>query len=74
LPSNAKVNTVFKQLNVFEEMQREFLELGMKKEDASSIIDDLRKTVNHAAQALQVLRRAMGDTHGSRLDSAKYGL
>lgn len=76
----AKVNTVFKQLNVFEEMQREFLELGMKKEDASSIIDDLRKTVNHAAKALQVLRRAMGDTHGSRpalrntaYDAIKWG-
>ena len=76
----AKVNTALKQLNVFEEMERAFLELGMKKDDASSIIDDLRKTVNHSAQALQVLRRAMGDTHGSRpalrntaYDAIKWG-
>ena len=76
----AKVNTALKQLNVFEEMEREFLELCMKQDDASSIIDDLRKTVNHASQALQVLRRAMGDTHGSRpalrntaYDAIKWG-
>lgn len=62
----AKVNTALKQLRVFEDMEREFQTLGMKPEDASSIISDLRQTTNYAAQALQVLRRAMGDTHGSK--------
>jgi len=62
----AKVNTALKQLSVFENMESEFTALGMKAEDASSITNDLRQATNHAAQALQVLRRAMGDTHGSK--------
>ena len=62
----AKVNTALKTLCVFEDMERDFTSLGMKSEDASSIINDLRQATNHATQALQVLRRAMGDTHGSK--------
>lgn len=62
----AKVNTALKQLNVFEDMEKEFQGLGMKQEDTSSILNDLREATNHAAQALQVLRRVMGDTHGSK--------
>jgi len=62
----AKVNTALKQLHVFEDMEQEFIALGMRQADASSIVSDLRNTTNHAAQALQVLRRAMGDTHGSK--------
>ena len=62
----AKVNTALKQLRVFEDMESEFQTLGMKPDDAASIINDLHQAVNHAAQALQVLRRAMGDTHGSK--------
>jgi hypothetical protein len=70
----AKVNTALKQLHVFEDMKRDFQLLGMKPDDASSIIDDLRQAANHAAQALQILRLAMGDTHGSKpaLRSAAY--
>lgn len=62
----AKVNTTLKQLHVFEEMEQELKDLGMKQTDASSIVDELREATNHSAQALQVLRRAMGDTHGSK--------
>jgi hypothetical protein len=62
----AKVNTALKQLHVFEDIEREFSNLGMKQADASSIVGDLREATNHAAQALQVLRRAVGDTHGSK--------
>jgi len=47
-------------------MEKDFQNLGMKPADATSIVSDLRETANHAAQALQVLRRAMGDTHGSK--------
>lgn len=61
-----KVNTALKQLRVFEDMELEFNDLGMKKLDVSSVVNDLRAATNHAAQALQVLRRAMGDTHGSK--------
>lgn len=62
----AKVNTAFKQLHIFEDMEQEFKDSGMKQPDVSSVVSDLRAATNHAAQALQVLRRAMGDTHGSK--------
>ena len=62
----AKVNTAFRQLRVFEDMKQEFVDIGMKPEDASSLIDQMKKASNHAAHALQILRRAMGDTHGSK--------
>lgn len=62
----AKVNTALKQLHVFENMEKDFKTLGMKPTDISLLISELRETTNHAAQALQVLRRAMGDTHGSK--------
>lgn len=62
----AKVNTAFKHLCVFENMKQEFEAIGMKSADASDLINHMKKASNHAAQALQVLRRAMGDTHGSK--------
>lgn len=62
----AKINTALKQLDVFEDMEREFSNLGMKQADASLIVSNLREATNHAAQALQILRRAMGDTHGAK--------
>lgn len=61
-----KVNTAFRRLRVFENMKQEFVDIGMKPEDASGLIDEMKKASNHAAQALQILRRAMGDTHGSK--------
>jgi hypothetical protein len=62
----AKVNTSLKQLHVFEEMERDFQALGMRPADTALIISAIREIANQAAQALQVLRRAMGDTHGSK--------
>ena len=61
-----KVNTAAKQLHIFEQMEEEFRELGMSEKDSSELIGEIRKATNHAAHALQILRRAMGDTHGSR--------
>ncbi len=61
-----KVNTALKRLDVFEEMSKEFVSIGMDSEDASAAVQHLKKASNHAAHALQVLRRAMGDTHGSK--------
>ncbi len=61
-----KVNTAFQRRRVFENMNQEFVDIGMKPDDASTLVDEIKKASNHAAQALQVLRRAMGDTHGSR--------
>jgi len=62
----AKVNTALQRQQVFESMNQEFVDLGMKTVDASELVDNMRKATNHAAQALQILRRAMGDTHGSK--------
>lgn len=61
-----KVNTSLKRLDVFEEMRGEFVTIGMKAEDASAVVEKMKKASNHAAQALQVLRHAMGYTHGSK--------
>lgn len=61
-----KVNTAFKRLRVFENMEQEFVGIGMKPEDASDLINQMKKASNYAAQTLQILRRAMGDTHGSK--------
>jgi hypothetical protein len=62
----AKVNTVLKTLNVFEEMHAEFVALRMSSKDADELVEHFRSATNHAAQLLQVLRRTMGDVHGSR--------
>ena len=38
----------------------------MSSNDIDTIVDEIRQTTNHAAQALQVVRRAMGDVHGTK--------
>jgi len=69
-----KVNTALARLRVFEQMEQEFVEQGMQGGDAAALVQELKRATNHAAQALQILRRAMGDTHGSRpaLKSTAY--
>jgi hypothetical protein len=62
----AKVNTVAQRLRVFEEIHDELVALGMDAAHAHSIVDNLRKTINHAAQMLQTLRSSVGDVHGSK--------
>jgi len=62
----AKVNTAVKQLGLFGAMESEFREVGMPEKDASELVKEMKSATNHAAQALQILRRAMGDTHGSK--------
>ena len=61
-----KVNTAFKRLRVFEDMKQEFVDIGMTPDDADALVAEMKKASNHAAQALQILRRTMGDTHGSK--------
>lgn len=61
-----KVNTALQRQRVFEDMNQEFVGIGMKPDDAALLVDEMKESTNHAAQALQVLRRAMGDTHGSK--------
>lgn len=62
----AKVNTAFQRLQIFEDMKSDFLALGIDDVEAERIIEDMKRATNHAAQALQTLRRTMGDVHGSR--------
>lgn len=62
----AKVNTAIKELKIFEIMEEELIDLDMSKEDVADLIREMKKATNHAAQALQILRRTMGDTHGSK--------
>jgi len=62
----AKVNTAANRLRIFEKMKQRFLELGLSEEDSSKLAEEIKKAINHATQALQILRRAMGDTHGSK--------
>jgi hypothetical protein len=61
-----KVNTVLKRLESFEAMEREFVEIGMSPADAAAIVKETRTATNAAAHALQLLRRTMGDVHGSK--------
>lgn len=62
----AKVNTAAQRLGVFQEMKDEFIEVGMAMSDAEAIVGEMGKSINHAAQMLQALRRSMGDVHGSK--------
>lgn len=62
----AKVNTSLKALGVFDELREEYACVGVQPSDASELVEHLREATNHAAQALQILRRTMGDVHGSR--------
>jgi len=61
-----KVNTALKSLSVFDQMESEFADIGMSPSDAKELVEQLRSATNHSAQALQILRRTMGDVHGSK--------
>ena len=63
---SARVNTAAAHLAIFEETATELLALGMNADDVKSVVVDMRKATNHAAQMLQTLRRSMGDVHGSK--------
>jgi hypothetical protein len=62
----AKVNTAAKHLHIFEDAKDELTSLGMKGSDADTVVTEMRNAMNHAVQMLQVLRKAMGDVHGSK--------
>lgn len=62
----AKVNSAFEKLGIYEEMLRELKEIGVNPVDAEEIIRELHETTKHAANALQVIRRTLGDVHGKK--------
>jgi hypothetical protein len=71
---SAKINTALQKIGVFGEMKKEFFSIGIEQKDASDAIGHLEQAINHAAQALRILRKRMGDVHGTRpaLKSTAY--
>lgn len=63
---SARVRRSFKALRIGDGLQSELKALGMSERDATEAATQTLRSAEHAADALQVLRRAMGDTHGSR--------
>lgn len=61
-----KVNTVMDRLNIYPEMEADLVQLGLKPEDVKEIVGELHETTKHAANALQVIRRTLGDVHGRK--------
>jgi hypothetical protein len=67
----AKVNTAAQHLDIFARMQSDLVQRGVDADSAREITENAKKATNHAAQALQILRRAMGDAHGSKPASSQ---
>ncbi len=62
----AKVNTVMARLKICEEIETDLVQLGVKPESAREIASELHEATKHAANALQVIRRSLGDVHGKK--------
>ena len=62
----AKVNTVMDALKIYEEIEADLVQLNVKPETAKEIVAELHETTKHAANALQIIRRTLGDVHGSK--------
>ncbi|MEW6237908.1 MAG: hypothetical protein AB1656_21175 [Candidatus Omnitrophota bacterium] len=62
----AKVNTSLKELHIFELLRQDFQDIDMTEMDITSLVEEMKKATNHAVQFLEVLRRSMGDVHGSK--------
>lgn len=63
---STKVSTALQRPAMFDEMEKEFLRLGFPAIDAGTARKEMEAAINHAAQAMQILRKRMGDVHGSR--------
>ena len=62
----ASVNTAMKRLKIFEEMEEELVACGINADEAKTTAREMASAINHAAQALQVIRKTQGVAHGSR--------
>jgi hypothetical protein len=62
----AKVNTVMKALQVYEEMEQEMVQLGVNPDSAKELVVELHEATKHSANALQIIRRTLGDVHGKK--------
>lgn len=54
------------KLEIYEEIKRELVEIGIKTDDAESIAREMHETIKHAANTLEVVRRTQADAHGTR--------
>ncbi len=61
-----RVNVVMEKLKVYEEIKQELTAIGIKLDDARKIADEMRETIKHAANALEVIRRTQADAHGTK--------
>jgi intracellular sulfur oxidation DsrE/DsrF family protein len=62
----AGVNTAMQRLRIFEEMEEELTACGIDVNEAKTTAREMADAINHAAQALQVIRKTQGVAHGSR--------
>jgi hypothetical protein len=62
----AKVNTVLKKLDIYQEMKGDLTEVGIQPNDSEQIASELAEATKHAANALQLIRRLLGDVHGKK--------
>lgn len=60
------VNTAMQRLGIFAEMEAELVACGIDAKEASTTAREMASATNHAAQALQVIRKTQGVAHGSR--------
>jgi hypothetical protein len=62
----AKINTALNRLGVFGKIERDLISIGIRPEDAQRIATETHEATKHASEALQVIRRALGDVHGTK--------
>lgn len=65
-PYQAKVNTVLQRLKIIDKLKQELMQLPIRPEDAEKIAEEVYEATKHAAEALQVIRRTLGDVHGTK--------
>jgi hypothetical protein len=66
-PFQVKVNTLIDRLKVWEQLRDEYTKAHVPAADADEIVAHMKAATNSATQALQVIRRAQGDVHGTKL-------
>jgi hypothetical protein len=60
------VNTALDRLAIFEKLERELTEINVRPEDAREVREEMREATKHAAKALRVIRRTLGDVQGTK--------
>jgi hypothetical protein len=62
----AKVNTALGRLGVFSKIEQELTAIGVNPGETQRIREEIHEATKHAAEALQVIRHALGDVHGTK--------